>query len=95
MVVTVLKTKFPKAEPKIVYYRDYKNFDLYNFRTDLREQLRKTTEKDYFHFELIFLKQSGKTCNCTIDPYSAIAIKSSLNYIESSNLGVQLHYITI
>ena len=56
MVLTVMKTTFPKAEPKIVYYRDYKNFDLYNFRTDLREQLSRTTEKDYFHFELIFLK---------------------------------------
>ena len=56
MVVTVMKTTFPKAQPKIVYYRDYKNFDLYKFRSDLREQLCKTAEKDYFHFELTFLR---------------------------------------
>ena len=56
MVITVMKTTFPKAEPKIVYYRDYKNFDIYNFRTDLREQLSKSPENDYFHFELTFLR---------------------------------------
>ena len=54
MVVTVMKTTFPKAEPQVVYYRDYKNFDLYNFRKDLREELRKTTEKDHLHFEMRF-----------------------------------------
>ena len=56
MVVTVMKTTFPKAEPKIIYYRDYKNFDLYNFRTDLRQELSKISEKDYMHFEITFLK---------------------------------------
>ena len=56
MVVTVMKTTFPKAQPKIIYYRDYKNFDIYNFRTDLRMELSRTLEKDYFHFELTFLR---------------------------------------
>ena len=56
MVVTVMKTTFPKAEPQILCYRDYKNFDLYNFRTDLREQLSRVPEKDYIHFEITFLK---------------------------------------
>ena len=51
-----MKTTFPKAQPKIVYYRDYKDFDLYNFRTDLREELNKIAEKDYFHFKLTFLR---------------------------------------
>ena len=51
-----MKTTFPKAQPKIIYYRDYKNFDLYNFRSDLREQLNQVAEKDYFHFELTFLR---------------------------------------
>ena len=37
MVVTVLKTKFPKASPSTVYYRSYKNFDLGNFRCELKE----------------------------------------------------------
>ena len=56
MVVTVMKTTFPKAEPQILYYRDYKNFDLYKFRADLREQLSRIPEKDYFQFEITFLK---------------------------------------
>ena len=47
MVVTVMKTTYPKAQPKIIYYRDYKNFDLDNFRTQLREELHKIMEKDY------------------------------------------------
>ena len=56
MVVTVMKTTFPKVQPKIVYYTDYKNFDLYAFRTDLRTQLSKINEKDYYHFEITFLE---------------------------------------
>ena len=56
MAVTVMKTSFPKAQPKIIYYRDYKNFDLAEFRAELREELRKNEEHGYFHFELIFLR---------------------------------------
>ena len=56
MVVTVMKTTFPKAKPQILYYRDYKNFDIYNFRTDLRNQLSKIPEKNYLQFEVTFLK---------------------------------------
>ena len=56
MVVTVMKSTFPKAQPKIVYYRDYKNFDLYSFRRDLRTQLGRINEKDYYHFEITFLR---------------------------------------
>ena len=46
MAVTAMKTAFPKAESQVVYYRDYKNFDLFNFRTELREELRINREKD-------------------------------------------------
>ena len=55
MVVTVMKTTFPKAQPKIIYYRDYKHFDLVKFRTELREELRKS-DHGYFQFEMIFLR---------------------------------------
>ena len=51
-----MKSTFPKAQPKIVYYRDYKNFDVYAFRRDLRTQLSKINEKEYYHFEITFLK---------------------------------------
>jgi exonuclease III len=56
MAVTVMKTTFPKAQPKIIYYRDYKNFDLSKFRAELREELKKTEEQGYFHFEMTFLR---------------------------------------
>ena len=39
MAVTVLKTTFPKAPPKVITYRDYKNFILDDFRKELREKI--------------------------------------------------------
>ena len=59
MVVTVMKTTFPKAQPKITYYRDYKNFDSYSFRAELREELKKT-DQGYLHFEVTFLRVLDK-----------------------------------
>ena len=55
MAVTVMKTTFPKAQPKVIYYRDYKNFDLAKFRAELREELKKT-DQGYLHFEVTFLR---------------------------------------
>ena len=85
MVVTVMKTTFPKAQPKIIYYRDYKNFDLYNFRTDLREELRKVDEKDYFHFEYTFLKvlelhapMKQKVLRANDKPYMTKALRKAI-----------------
>ena len=51
-----MKTTFPKAKPKIIYYRDYKKFDLQEFRRELRNELRTTVVLGYAHFEHIFLK---------------------------------------
>ena len=56
LVVTVMKTSFPKSKPKTIYYRDYKKFDLQKFRKELREELRKTVIIGYAHFEYIFLQ---------------------------------------
>ena len=50
MVVTVMKTSYPKAQPEIIYYRDYKNFDLHNFRAELREELNQIAEKKLLLF---------------------------------------------
>ena len=55
MVVTVMKTTFPKAKPKMIYYRDYKKFNLIEFRRDLRNELSKAIVLGYAHFEHIFL----------------------------------------
>ena len=56
MSLTVMKTTFPKSQPKIIYYRDYKNFDLAKFRAELREELKKSESTGYYHFEVTFLK---------------------------------------
>ena len=51
-----MKTTFPKVQPKVICYRDYKNFDLSTFRVELREELRKTEVGGYLLFEVTFLK---------------------------------------
>ena len=58
MVVTVMKTTFPKAQPRIVYYRAGIK-DLEGFRQELRNELR-TKPKSYLHFETAFMKVLDK-----------------------------------
>ena len=36
MILTVLKSTFPKVKPKQIIYRNFKNFDLNNFKNDIR-----------------------------------------------------------
>ena len=38
MILTVLKTSFPKATPKQIIYRNFKIFDLSIFKNDLRKK---------------------------------------------------------
>ena len=85
MVVTVMRSTFPKAQPKIVYYRDYKNFDLYAFRADLRTQLSKIKEKEYYNFELTFLKvleehapMKKKVLRANDKPYMTKALRKAI-----------------
>ena len=55
MIITVLKTTFPKAQPKIIPYRDYSKFVEIDFRRDLKTNLKSMTLNDYQSFETIFL----------------------------------------
>ena len=41
LVVTVLKTFYKKQRPKIIHYRNYKNFENDNFHENLKEELLK------------------------------------------------------
>ena len=41
MVVTVLKILYKKERPKIIYYRNYKNFENDSFCQDLKKELLK------------------------------------------------------
>ena len=85
MAVTVLKTTFPKAQPKIIYYRDYKNFDLSKFRIELREELKNSEAVGYFHFEVTFLKilekhapMKQKVLRANDKPYMTKALRKAI-----------------
>ena len=56
MIITVLKTTFPKAKPKVIFYRDYSKFIDNDFRNDLRGKLQDLRTKDYESFENTFLE---------------------------------------
>ena len=54
MVITIFKSKFGKQKPKLMHYRDYKNFDKGHFESELKEQSRICTS--YETFEKVFLE---------------------------------------
>ena len=85
MIVTVMKTTFPKAGPTILYYRDYKNFNLYSFRADLRNQLNRIPMKDYLNFEITFLQvleqhapMKKKVLRANNKPYMTKALRNAI-----------------
>ena len=50
MVVTVMKTTFPKVKPKQIFYRDYKRFNDSMFKDDLKMHLNANIEQIYTNF---------------------------------------------
>ena len=38
MILTVLKSTFPKVKPKEIIYRNFKNFDLNNFKKRYKDK---------------------------------------------------------
>ena len=55
MIVTVLKSTFPKVKPKIVLYRDYSKFITSKFHSDIRDELHNRKVKDYGLLEEVFV----------------------------------------
>ena len=55
MIITVLKTTFPKAKPRIVPYRDFSKYNVDNFTGELKINLESKGLKNYESFENIFL----------------------------------------
>ena len=55
MIMTVLKDGYIKRSPKIVMYRDYRNFDVQSFRKGLQENLgaHQNSHFDYSAFESV------------------------------------------
>ena len=56
MVVTVFKTTFPKAKPKIVPYMDFSKFVEHDFRRDMQDKLSNIPRGKYGLFERVFLQ---------------------------------------
>ena len=52
MILTVLKTSFPKSASKKILYRNYKNFNTNSYKNDLKKQLKYT--ESYESFETCF-----------------------------------------
>ena len=52
MILTILKSTFPKVRPKQVVYRKFKNFDLNNFKNEIRTKMQsidkyETSEEEF------------------------------------------------
>ncbi len=62
MVITVLKTKYQKAGPTVINYRDYNNFSENNFKQDLRDALGgiRSSAQNYDFFQNCFDKVLDK-----------------------------------
>ena len=60
MVATVLRKTFQRAQPKVVSYRDYKNFDNELFKSSLKNALDEINRPDYIKFEEGFLETLNK-----------------------------------
>ena len=61
MTVTVMKYFIPKPSPKLINYRDYKDFDSNIFRNDLRPALSVLgDDPDYNFFEITFIEKLNK-----------------------------------
>ena len=55
MILTVLKSTFVKAAPKVIKYTDYKKINEETFKTDFKNALKSTEICEYKPFENIFL----------------------------------------
>ena len=65
LVYTMLKITYDKRPPKVVKYRQWKHFNQDLFKLELGNLLNRnnyTNVTEYYNFEKIFCKHSGKTC---------------------------------
>ena len=75
MIITVMRTTFPKAEPTVITYRKMSNYNSDDFSKDLEEKL-KGQPFTYAAFEKTFLEtleihapQKTKTVRANNKPY--------------------------
>ena len=77
MVVTFMKTLYRKSQPKIIYYRNYKNFSNEIFRESLQktfpQNLVNSCDKDVDNFVI--------SCDKILDEYAPLKKK----YVRDNN----------
>ena len=56
LTTSIMKLIYTKGNPKIKFYRVYKNFDNDLFKVDLENSLRNLTDVTYTSFEKVFLR---------------------------------------
>ena len=56
MIVTVLKTTFPKAKPKVIQYRDFSKYNVKSFGSKLKKKYQTKVVRNYEPFENIFIE---------------------------------------
>ena len=91
MIVTVLKTTYPKAQPKVIPYRDFSKYIIKDFQQDLKVKLEAEDGDRYDSFQTIFLDtldvhapQKKKVVRANQKPYvtknmrKAIMLRSQL-----------------
>ena len=61
MVITVMRSFFPKQDPIVIKYRDYKKFDTLAFKMELKNRLENMNENALYQvFESIFIELLNK-----------------------------------
>ena len=91
-----MKTTFPKAKPKVIQYRDYKNFVLENFRMELRFRLQIEMNnmlnlKKYSQvFQTNMLLRKKKILRANDKPYMTKALRKCI--MRSTALQNKFHW---
>ena len=87
MIVTVMKTTFVKAKPRVITYRSYKHFENVSFRKDLKNELYSHADNinKYQQFESDFLNVlerhaplKKKSVRASEVPYTSKALRKAI-----------------
>ena len=85
MIITVMRTTFPKAQPMIVKYRDYSKYDSEAFGIDLDTRIQSQLVVDYDTFDTIFLQtlekhapQKSKVMRANAKPYVSREMRKAI-----------------
>ena len=82
MVLTVLKTTFPKAQPRVITYRDYSQYCAEDFAQDLQRNLDLIQEGTYQPFDDVFMNTLQ-----TKHPLKEKTVRANQGDVKNNSLG--------